>query len=351
MILRARYFLLALTVTLLASCFKEDEPVVLSAPGEVQMSQVAMGPDYANQIYYKLSNKAEQLSDHHCWDLAFETSPSGFHIWLNGGHLVFAANTNSSNFNGITDTLGAQWKWDASSWNKDSTAIGVWVNSNPDNPTPTKQGANTASPGKIEQSELATGVYLIDLGNDLPYSDRFKKAVFESVNNYEYTFKYANLDNSDLHTVTVQKESGFAYTYFSIRSGGVVVHPEPVKSEWDILFTRYHYVFYQAGNTIHYVVTGVLINPTGYSVAVDSSKTFADVDYNFAKNLNYTTRRDAIGFDWKHINYQTSATYTVDENKIYLLKDNTGYYWKLHFIGFYNDQGIKGYPQFEYQRL
>ncbi len=351
MILRSRYFFLALLVTLFASCFKEDDPIVLPPPGDVQMSQVGMGPDYLNQIYFKLSNKDTLVNDHRCWDLAFENSANGYHIWVNGGNMILVANTNSSNFAYLNDTVGANWKWDASSWNKDSTAIGNWTVSNPGNPTPAKDIASASSSGKIEQNDIATGVYLIDLGSDMPAAERIKKAVFETVDNSQYTFKYANLDGSDLHTVTLPKEPAYCYTYFTIRNGGVVLHPEPVKTNWDILFTRYRYIFYQNGNVIPYVVTGVLINPTGYSVAVDSSKAFTDVDYNYAKNLTYITNRDAIGYDWKHINFQTSTTYTVDENKIYLIKDNGGYYWKLHFIGFYNNDGIKGYPQFEYQRL
>ena len=129
-----------------------------------------------------------------------------------------------------------------------------------------------------------------------------------------------------------------------------VVHPEPIKTDWDILVTRYRYIFYQAGIVIPYPVNGVLINPTGYSVAVDTSKAFLDIDYSYAKNLTYKTNRDVIGYDWKHYS-QSSGHYEVDAKKIYLIKDNKGYYWKLHFIGFYNDQSLPGYPQFEFQRL
>jgi hypothetical protein len=36
---------------------------------------------------------------------------------------------------------------------------------------------------------------------------------------------------------------------------------------------------------------------------------------------------------------------------IYLLKSKEGYYWKLHFVDFYDSNGDKGSPAFEYQEL
>ncbi len=351
MILNSRLFIYLFIIILFSSCFKKDDAIILSPAGEVQLAQVAMGPDYLNQVYFKLSTKETFMSDHGSWDLAFDPSSNGYHIWINSGNQVLISRTNSSNFNYITDTIGTKWRWDASSWNKDSTAIGNWININPTDPSLSDETTNQSTPEKIEQNEEAIGVFLIDLGPNINSSERFKKIVFKTVNQYEYTLKYANLNNSDLHEMTIQKEPGFAYTYFSIQHGNKVVYPEPIKPKWDLLFTRYHYDFYQNGNLVPYIVTGVLINPDGYSIAEDSSSAFDIIDYNFSKNLTYITNRDAIGFDWKHIDYQSSALYVVDPSKNYIIKDNVGYYWKLHFIDFYNDQGIKGYPQFEYQRL
>ncbi len=350
MILRFRFLIFIFSVSFLSSCFKNDDPIILTPPGDVQTDQVAMGPDYYNQIYYKLSTKESSTSDHRCWDLAFETTLSGFHIWLNSGNQIFAANTNSSNFSSVYDTTGANWKWDASSWNKDSTAIGDWINLSPNDPVSTIDVPFTSTPGREEEKEGATAVYLLDLGPDLNSYERFKKIVFKTVNHFQYTFKYANLDNSDYHEITLDKEPGFAYSYFSIRNGNTVVHPEPIKPNWDILFTRYSTILYSNGSMIHYPVNGVLINPEGYSVAIDSSKAFSDIDFDFAKDLNYKSNRDVIGYNWKHYSF-SSSSYEVSENINYIIKDKSGYYWKLHFIGFYNDQGIKGYPQFEYQRL
>lgn len=356
MILQFRFLALALIASLLSSCFKKDDPVVLPPPGDVQVSQVSMGPDYYNQIYFQLSTKNIKESDHRFWDLAFESSSSGYHVWVNGGNQILVSNTNSSDFTHVTDTIFASWKWDASSWNPDSTAIGDWTHFVPTNPTNTKYGVAYSNPGKNEETEdLQTGttVYILDLGPDATASERFKKIVFETVSATQYTFRYANLDGTNQHEILLQKNSAFAYKYFSIRNGDTEVFPEPVKSDWDIQFTRYRYIFYQSGQVIPYLVSGVLVNPDGYSVAVDTTKSFSDIDYNFAKDLvfiNGALHRDVIGWNWKHFNFSTSI-YEVNSSKNYIIKDKIGYYWKLHFIGFYNDQGVKGYPQFEFQRL
>ncbi len=350
MILRILFFSLFVFVLLFSSCFKEDDPVILPPPGDVQVDQVSMGPDYISQIYYQLSTKEIFVSDHRMWDLAFETTADGFHIWINGSNEILVSNTNSSNFLSITDTTGANWKWDASSWHKDSTAIGNWLIATPPAPTPAKDELNLTMPQKTEESKPSLRVYLLDLGPEMIATERFKKIIFETVDAYQYTFKYSNLNNTNLREITLAKEPAFAYTYFSIRNFDQAVFPEPVKPKWDILFTRYRTVFYQNGNVIPYILTGVLINPDGYKVAIDSTKSFSEVDYNFAKNLFYTYNRDAIGYNWKRFLF-TPPVYQVQPQLNYLIQDNAGYYWKLHFIDFYNDQAIKGYPKFEFQRL
>ena len=52
----------------------------------------------------------------------------------------------------------------------------------------------------------------------------------------------------------------------------------------------------------------------------------------------------------ENLNFNTNA-YSVNPKMNYILKVADGFYYKLHFLDFYNDQGIKGYPKFEFQKL
>jgi hypothetical protein len=45
------------------------------------------------------------------------------------------------------------------------------------------------------------------------------------------------------------------------------------------------------------------------------------------------------------------GTYTIESDRIYLLRNSEGIFWKLHFIDFYTQNGEKGAPMFELQEL
>jgi hypothetical protein len=59
---------------------------------------------------------------------------------------------------------------------------------------------------------------------------------------------------------------------------------------------------------------------------------------------------EEIGFDWK-IWSLTANKYTVDQNKVYVIIDSKGDYYKLKFVDFYDDQGRKGYPKMAWEIL
>lgn len=307
----------------LSSCFKGDEPVTLPAPGDQELFQVAQGPDYARQEYFDMQTQDTLGSQHDVWDLCFEAGITGWHIWLNGGNLALIANMNTQDFDAITDTAGASWKWDESSWNPDSTAVGDWRD--------------------------VRMVYILDRGYQKTPADRFRKIIFQSVDDANYEIQYSNLDGSNQSIVQISKNSQYSYIYFTLDNGGNVLDIEPDKQHWDLLFTRYRYIFYDQHPPLPYLVTGVLINPET-AVAVDSSMLFSAIDYQKASTLTYSNERDIIGWNWKHFDF-TSGLYVVHSNVNYIIRDMEGVYWKLHFVDFYNDQGEKGYPQFEFQRL
>ena len=156
------------------SCEKEELPVSPHDPGDVITNSVKMESDYRNQLFFDLETNSLVKQNHKViWDLGFETSPSGNKIILNGAKFMKAANTQISNFNSVTDTIGLTFKIDMPSGSIDSTAIENWISNN---------------------------IYVIDRGyNELGVHQGFCKIEFLSVNASSYVVHFSKLDLSLIH--------------------------------------------------------------------------------------------------------------------------------------------------------
>jgi hypothetical protein len=317
--------LLVLMGLLFASCEKSETPVKLPPAGSAQQTKIDLGEDYEDQIFFDFeTGKEVMMSKVSSWDLAFEASADGYHVFINGGRNIFINHTNSfvpSSVTSADQVSPEQWQADASCGLPDSTCIGEWVDS---------YGAS-----KNE-------VYIVKID---PVT--FMKLVLVSVDHNEYVIKYGDIGATELTTLTIPKDNQFNFTYFSFSDGGKIVSPEPPKDTWDIVFTRYRIVYYDLNN-FPYLVSGVLLNPNNTTASADSVLGFDTLTYN--NGYAFSNHRDVIGFDWKMYNF-TSGRYEVKPNKCYLVKTRKNQYWKIHFLGFYSNAGLKGSPSFEFERV
>jgi len=338
---RKHLFALVSLLLILSSCFKEDERIPAHDPGDVKTVSIELKNDYRYQVYFDL-NSGQVVSTNlkREWDLGFECSPQGWHIILNTANFMVASGTGSTDFNAPIDTTGYVWHFDKSDGNLDSTAIGEWFSwSQPDS-------------SKVYTHE----VYVIDRGYDeLGNLRGLRKVVFQKLEGDEYTFRYANLDGSNENSFTVTRDPSVNFMCFSFDGGGQQVNLEPPKYSWDLLFTQYTTLLYtNEGEPYPYIVTGVLSNRTGIEVAQDTLYDFLTIDRNEAINLEYNTIQDEIGYDWKDVvgdPTSGSVSYEIIQGINYVVKDQEGFFYKLRFISFYNNNGEKGYPTFEYQKL
>ncbi len=120
------YVVLSALLLTISSCFKEDESVTLQPPGDAQLFRISQGENYHRQQYFDLNSTDTMGSEYSSWDLCFQSGPTDWHVWLNGGNLALIANMNTQDFDAVQDTMGTAWRWDEASWNPDSTAIGDW---------------------------------------------------------------------------------------------------------------------------------------------------------------------------------------------------------------------------------
>lgn len=322
------WFLLALFCS---SCMPEDTAVAPYDRGMLRSHTIALEPNYQRQVYMDLeSNRTVGHSLITDWDIAFTSADTGFAIALNTARFMAVADMGAVEFSSVQSAGKPQWRYDAPTGNADSTAIGTWWEQ--------RAGAVVS----------LQHVYIIDLGVDaLGKKLGYKKMMLVGATPTAYTLRFAALDGSNEHTATVERSASHKCVGFSFSTASAVLNEKPM-AQWDIVFTRYTHVFYEP-DFKPYSVTGVLLN-NGVAVAVDSVRQFEDMTARDTASYALSSARDAIGYGWK--------TYSLDEGKFtvhqyitYIIRDRKGFYYKLRFIDFYDNNGNKGFPTFDYQTL
>lgn len=328
-----------LLLVLATSCEKDEKPYTITTVRSTV--QIPMGTNYANDFYYDLSDTTIiSQSPRDNWDLAFRSTPDGYEVFLNSAKLMFAYNTYSTNFDDTYTYQTYKRRWDDPSGK--STAVGVW--------------GNVTSNGVVSAKQ----VYLVDRGSDAnEVWLGYKKVMFDDMVNGLYKITFADLDGSDQQTVEIRKADDQNFVYLSFDNEGEEVFPAPTKDTWDIRFVMYTNIFttdpgggipFSPGDTIPYLVNGVLLNPNGVTASQTSDINFNDLEYADLGGLQFSSDLDVIGWDWKNFTLSNEG-YLVDTSKVFVVKDLNDKYFKLRFIDFYSDRGEKGYPTFEMKEL
>ncbi len=315
------------SLVFLTSCFKEDDPIppYVSPPG-VNTVVAETRPDYSLQSYYDFSTNTFVSSNHReDWDFAFSCSPAVTAVYLNSSKRMRVLDTQSDDwsvpFSPTAQTN--QWRFDESTGEPENTALFGFV------------------PGRVYVMDLGLSVTGTNLG--------FRKIKIVSSDLQSLIFEYAMPDGSQVQNATLTKNSEYNFVYFSFKNGGEIVTPEPKKNRYDIQFTHYTTRVYYEGSTTDfewYAVNGVLLNPTGVTVAVDSTDNFGGITFDELSQFSFSSQRDFIGYDWKSYDFDL-ATYKILSQNTYLIRDRFGDFWKMRFVSFTNALGERGYPTFE----
>jgi hypothetical protein len=314
-----------LILMIVVSCEKKELPAPKYNRGDILTTQVSMTSNYKNQVWFSLSeNKIVSTNFKTDWDIAFESSVTGSHVVLNSALGMRVYKTSFTQLSEVTDTTGLAIHEvvDSPTGNLDSTAIADW------------QTNNT--------------VYIVNRGfSETGQVLGFYKLKIVSVSAANFTFEYADIFGSQTFSKTIIKNDSYNFNAYSFTSHQQV-SIEPLKSNYDLCFTQFTHVF---TNPLHYYqVTGVLCNSFNTRVTNITDRPFMDITINDTLGRFFTNYKNNIGYDWKVFDLNTNL-YTVNVNQCYIVNDNKGFYYKLHFIDFYNSSGIKGYPTFEFKKL
>ncbi len=310
---------------LFISCEQNEIAIEKHPMGEIEETQISMGSNYSKQIFYNASTNIVVSNNLKTdWDLAFETSENGAQIIINSSTFSQISELTNHIFDDPVSIANLTWQWDSPKGIYYSTAFGVTASSN---------------------------TYILDRGYNLDGTLRgYRKIKIDSVNSTAFFITCANLDNTGIQNFEVKKDNRYNYQYLSFNDNSIL-NIEPPKNDWDLVFTQYTHLFVDNIETPAYLVTGVLINYlNNVMVAKDTVNSFDEITVDIINTYSFSNSQDAIGYNWKEYNFQSQA-YTVNTDIIYILKDVSDRYFKIRFIDFYNESGIKGYPKFEIQEL
>ena len=318
-----KYFHLISTILFFFSCEKGEIPVNLDR-SELKITQINLESNYAKQVFYNVKQNSIVSSNTKTdWDLGFGNEEGVFNIRINSSVFSQIKKINNLLFEEVTTIPDSiDWSWDDPS-SYSNTAIG---NSWDNNIT-----------------------YIIDLGFDIDGNPRgYKKFKVDAFSNNYYIITFSNLNNSELRTIQIPKNENVQYSRLSLSSSTIISSPN--KDDWDLLFSQYTHL-YADSIVPAYLVTGVLINQkSGVEVAIDSVNTFSDIIFSNINNYTFNNNQDIIGYNWKLYDFD-NGYYIIKSNISYIIKNTEGRYYKLRFIDFYNDVGVKGYPTFEVQEI
>jgi len=279
-----------------------------------------MSPGYTNEVYYNLATGTVKTSPRATWDIAFRTMKRSSSILINDGAGV---------------VLYTYPKADTSGWAAfDTAGLSGWKPMYND-PNDWENGA--FSRNSKSNIDYGWGIYNIvthNLTGDSLFVIKLRDGSFRKlwiIKKFSaldiYTFRYANLDGTneinaseDLSSLEATDFSGYSLQI------NTRVAFEPVKSSWDILFTKYMSV--QPDGT-PYPVTGVLSNDS-----VKTKKFYpVSLDYtDFGPGI-WDSTRSSIGWNWKVFD-MNNFIYKIVDSTVYFIKPVSGDIYKLYFTAF-----------------
>lgn len=310
------------------------------------------GPNEGNQVYIDLSAQTETIVARDKWDLAFYSGEE-FRVKLNNSLFMMAAELNTNNIDEITEAdvedLQAQMQLL-------QAGSDVYV----DNPNGTITGTAI---NEISSVLDENKVYLINMGNevgtDTPETgsvavagdSRGWKKIKVTLENDTYVLQYANLNETTHQQQNISKTPDYNFTFFSIITESIV-DVEPLQSKWDLNFTVFTEVLelnateYTAYGFSDYVATNVLANTNAYQVTVNESINYSDFSIEDVDESLFELDQRVIGSNWRDV-----FNHSVETNLFYIVKDPEGNIYKLRFTALVNENGVRGYPTFEYNLL
>lgn len=319
---KSAHLALSLLFMALVACDRGELPIEPYDRGGVKLKQFDMGETYDLTAYFDLgSNTFVKTLYKYDWELAFDCSDSLEFVYLNSGLYMRSVLLDDTSFAKAYNPKEYELRPDHYLHVIDSMPLKGLVNSN--------------------------RVAIIDLGVDNLGEPRGFRKIKVQYADGQYTLLFGNVNAETPQRLTIEKNGDYNTSQVNLQLG-VQSQLEPPKNEYDLFFTQYTHMFYEPYTP--YLVNGVLLNPHETLVGVENEIPFEDINLEMARAMSLNKKRDGVGYDWKYYNLE-EGTYIIDTERTYIIKDSEGFYYKIRFVDFYAEDGVKGAPTFEYQQL
>lgn len=307
------------------------------------------GPNQGNQVFIDLSAQSTTLAKRDTWDLGFYNGDK-FRVTMNGTVYMAVKALDETNIDAVTEASVSSLKREV--------AVGTF---NPDNAAyvdnPNGNILETAIV-EISENNSENPVYLVNLGYEvgtatptvgsvaIAGNQRGWKKIRILRDGDNYVLQYANLNASSHQETTISKNSDYNFNHFSLNNNGLVTI-EPEKDKWDISFTVFTNLIDGAGSYgfSDYAIQNRKGNVRAYQVNT-SSFAYDDFSLQNVNDSKFSLDQTTIGSNWRDV--FSRSTYS---DRFYILKDPNGNIYKIKFLAITNDNGERGYPEFEYKLL
>jgi hypothetical protein len=305
---------------------------------------IVMGSAYVNDVFYSLKKGITATPARANWDISFRTSIRSSSILTNGASGVILYTYPKSDTSGwaTLDTTGLY------KWNPMYNSVKDW-----------EKGAFMANAGT--HPDYGWGVYnntTHKLHGDSLFVIKLLDGTYRKIwivqkdsPKNKYYIRYAKLNGTKDTTVIIDcnlyktKE----FVGFSV-SSNAVVDREPIKTDWDLLFTKYvDKVSMGPGVFVDYPVMGILTNNVNVFISEVrgvNQQTYLD----YKAHPFDSTDISVIGRDWKKSVGQPPV-YSIVDTLVYFISDTaSGDIYKLYFNGFEDGTG-NGIVKFNTMRI
>ena len=285
------------------------------------LDTISIGAGYTQQVWYKLETDVETKKSNLDWDLAFSTRiQRDAAINTNPFATLYKAIAPASAWSTLTvDTLalvpqnGLDTTWSVGTFNMTGNNVFDygWGGYNP--------ATHHVNGDSIYVLKTVAGSWKKIIIDRLSYDTTF-------------TFRYADLNGANEVSASLNKTAfaGKNFGYYSITTNSKLDR-EPLIKNWDLVAGRYYGQTPDptTGVLVSYPLTGILHND-GISVAKVVKK---DAVGNNFKDLNFISRINVIGYDWKTFDLATNQ-WKVADSTAYFVKTAIGQIYKLVFTKF-----------------
>lgn len=330
------YIFALILILTFSSCEREERLYAPPPPipAGVQVKTIAMGEHYENQIWFEFATQEVESNSPFNWDIAFSNNYTTNEIRINGGmNPSFGiVDLGIKDFNNLTDIDPKKyfWNFDNPNSDPDSLAIKQWCDVN-----------------AIGLDHL----YVLNRGSDSLGAEQFVKFKVVKRAPVGYILHWCFIKETTPRADTIVCNYQHNYNYFNFGKKEQVSNEIRNKNNWDLLFTTYKKILHDDNNrAMPYVLRGVLINPNRVEICELNGVDFYSIKRDLALQQTFVRTTDLIGYDWKTYDFNTSR-YTVNQSRVWLIKDTKGNLYKMRFVDFYDDLGRKGFPKMSWEKL